>query len=166
MSRTKVAACVLVGTVAMLLGAQPVVWAAHGEESRWADTPLHKLISGHIGRWMVLRSELNVSGEQKAKIKEVVQSQKPEIATAAKAVWEKHVALRSAVLADQPDEQVIRKASDDLGKAIGDAAVLASKVAGQVKPILTTEQREKIKQFRQECETSTAGFFERSAKAQ
>jgi Spy/CpxP family protein refolding chaperone len=151
----------------MAIAAPPIVRAASkAEHGKWADAPFGRLICGHIGRWMVLRSELNVTDEQKDKIKATIKPRKPEIAKAAKGVWEKRTALVDAVLADQPNEEAIRHAADDLGKAIGDAAVLASKVAGDVRPVLTTEQREKLQKFREDCHVATDKFFQQATKAE
>lgn len=149
------------------IAAPPILRAAvHGDQCKWGQSPLGRLISGHIGRWMVLRSELNVTDEQKAKLKEAVKPHKTEIAKAAKGVWEKRTALLSAVLAEQPNEEAIRHAADDLGKAIGDAAVLASKVAGDVRPVLSSEQREQLQKFRQDCQAATDKFFQQATKAE
>jgi Spy/CpxP family protein refolding chaperone len=166
MMRMKVMACVLAGLAATAaIAAPPILHTAiTAEHGKWANCPLGGLISGHIGRLMVLHSELNLTDQQKAKIKETVAAQKPEIAKAAKGVWEKRSALVDAVLADQPDQQAIRKAADDLGKAIGDAAILASKVAGEVKPVLTSEQRGLVQKCRQDCREATAKFFEKATK--
>jgi Spy/CpxP family protein refolding chaperone len=158
----------MAGALAAVVGAGAV--GAHVatkcEHGPWADRPLGQLISGHVGRWMVLRSELNLTDAQKDKIKETLKAKKPEIAKVAKGVWDKRTVLANAVLADQPDEQAIRRAADDLGKAIGDAAVFASKVVGEVRPVLTTEQRDKIQKCRSECQDATTKFFEKATKAE
>jgi Spy/CpxP family protein refolding chaperone len=149
------------------IAAPPIVRAAvQSDYCKWGQSPLGRLISGHIGRWMVLRSVLNLTDEQKAKLKEAVKPHKAEIAKAAKGVWEKRTALVGAVLAEQPDEQAIRHAADELGKAIGDAAVLASKVVGDVRPVLTSKQREQLEKFRQDCQTATDRFFQQVTKAE
>ena len=168
MLHTRLMAYALAGLLGVAaVAAPPIVRAAvKGEHGKWGDTPIGRLISGHIGRWMVLRSELNITDEQKAKIKETIKPRKPEIAKAAKGVWEKRTSLVDAVLADQPNEEAIRHAADDLGKAIGDAAVLASKVVGDVRPVLTTEQREQIQKFRQDRQAATDKFFQQATKAE
>ncbi len=129
-----------------------------------AHTPLGKMVSGQIGRLMVLRSELNITDEQRAQIRGMVVEHKTDIAKAAENVWEKRVALREAVLADEPDEKAIRKAADRLGDAIGDAAVLASKIAGEARPVLTEDQRDKIEATRKQCKAATEKFFEQATK--
>ncbi len=141
------------------LAAPAVVQAAKGEEGGWSQSAFVKLITGHASHFKILCADLNVTDEQKAKIKEIVAPYKPEIAKAAKGVLEKRTALHDAVLAKDANEQVIRNAAEDLGKSIGDAAVLASKVVAQIKPTLTDEQREKIKKFRVTSQEATNEFF-------
>ena len=157
MIRGKLLALALVGVIGT--GALAAGGKTGFGSGKWADGPLGKLLGGQIGRMMVLRSELNVTDEQKEKIHAIIAGKKKEILPVAKGVWAKRVALRDAVLADKPDEAAIRKAADELGKAIGDAAVLGAKVVGEVKPVLTAEQRERIKKFHDECESATEKFF-------
>lgn len=120
---------------------------------------LAKLVTGHIGRLLVLRSELNVTTDQKAQIREVVVGYKDRIAPVVKSLKEKRRALRDAVRAETPDEMTIRNAADELGKAIGEAAVLASAVVGQTREFMTDEQRSRIQQFIQANDQSQDGFF-------
>ncbi len=168
MLHTRPTAYVLAGLlgVAAIAGPPIVRAASNAEHGKWADAPFGRLISGNIGRLMVLRSELDLTDQQKAKLKETIGPRKPEIAKVAKGVWEKRTALLDAVLADQPNDEAIRHAADELGKAIGDAAVLASKVVADVRPILTGEQREKVQKCRQECQAATAKFFQKATNAE
>ena len=64
-----------------------------------------------------------------------------------------------AVLNKPGDRQAIMSAANDLGKAIGDTAVLASKVIAKVKPVLTSEQQERIKNFRMANDKATAEWI-------
>ncbi len=147
----------ITATVATLPAASP----AAPVKGRLMGTALGKFIGGQVGRLMVLREELNITEEQRAKVREVLKSHRDEIAPAAKAVWEKRTALRDAVLDDGTNEKAIREAADALGKAAGDAAVVAAKVAREVRPILTDEQQAKIRATRTECREDTAEFFEK-----
>jgi len=126
---------------------------------RLAHTPLGRLISGNVGRLLVLRSELNATEEQRAKIREILVSHKTEIAKTAKAVRDRRVALREAVMADGTDDAKIRQAADDLGEVIGDAAVKAKELRGEIAPILTDEQRELIEECRMDCDGAVDNFF-------
>lgn len=122
-----------------------------------ADTPTHseigasplgKLIMGNIGRLLVLRSELNITGDQRKQIAAHLKNHKNEIRPIAKDVFEKRVALRETVLNKPGDEQAIMAAAKDLGTAIGKAAVLASTIVAEIKPVLTPDQQERIKNFK------------------
>ena len=169
MLRGKILACLLVGTLGTVAVAAPLGAVAvkqRMDRGRLADTPLGRLLSGHLGRLLVLRSEMNVTDEQREKIKDVLVEHKPEIAEAAKGVWEKRSALRDAVLDNEADEAAIRRAADELGKAIGDAAVLGSKIRGQVAPILTDKQKELIKECRSDCQAATQKLFQQTASSQ
>lgn len=145
----------MVVSCALLVGVA-AVWATgcvgRGPEAfamgRFGNRPVMKEMSEVLGRFLILRSQLNVTDEQRAKIKEIVQGHSDEIVPIAKSIVEKNRALRRAVLAEAPDDQAIRRAADDLGKAIGDAAVLASSVRGQTRKVMTAEQIGKIEEFR------------------
>jgi Spy/CpxP family protein refolding chaperone len=131
-----------------------------------ADTPVGRIISGNLGRLLVLRSEMNVTPEQRAEVRGVLVSYRSQIAATVKSVREKHLVLRDAVLADQPDEDKIRAAASDLGDALGDAAVKAAKLRGELAPIMTDEQRELIRQFRQDRDESIDEFVKKAIKGE
>jgi Spy/CpxP family protein refolding chaperone len=121
--------------------------------------PLARLIMGNIGRFLVLRSELNISADQKKKIAAEIKGHKDEIRPVAQEIFEKRTALRDAVLNKPDDRQAIMAAANDLGKAIGDAAVVASKVIAKVKTLLTSEQQERIKNFRMANDKATGEWI-------
>lgn len=130
------------------------------EEAR----PLRMFLSGQFGRLLQLRSELDLSDEQRTEIREIVKSHKSEIAAAMKPVVEKRRALREATLAETPNEQAIRTAAADLGKALGDVAVVGAKIKAEVREVLTPEQREKIKSHRTEADAAVDQFIDEAAK--
>jgi Spy/CpxP family protein refolding chaperone len=131
-----------------------------GDEAGYCAPPIARLIAGNIGRFLVLRSELNVTPDQKRRIADIVRKRSNEIKPVAQKILEKKTALREAVLADQPDERAIRSASDGLAKAIGDAAVVASLVVGEAKKVLTPEQIERIRTFRANCDKAELGWVQ------
>ena len=121
------------------------------------------LVSGQFGRLLTLRSELGITTEQREQIRGIVKSHRQEIAAVLKPVAEKRRALRDATLAENPNDAAIHAAANELGKAIGDAAVVGSKIKAEVHKVLTPEQREKITQFRQQSETAVDKFLEKLA---
>jgi len=110
--------------------------------------PLMKLMRTNMLRLMLLRMDLNLTPDQKAEMKKIREAHKGEIAAAAKKVIEAKKALGDEVLAEQPDEQKIRAAASKLSDAIGDAAVVVSKIVPEGRKALTPDQREKIKAAR------------------
>lgn len=146
---------VLVST--LLVGASAFSFAA-GEKSSNATTtpatsgPIRKLIQGQVGKFFAMKSELNLTDDQKQKIREIVLQHKQEIAAVAKPLSEKHRALRSAAMADQSDDKAIRAAADDMAKSIGDAAILAAKIKAEVRTVLTPTQQQKVQEFRKSTE--------------
>jgi Spy/CpxP family protein refolding chaperone len=119
--------------------------AADGTTGR----PILNFIRKHFKRAGELKSQLNLSDEQKTKIRQSIAGHKTELVQAFKDVQAKRQALRDAALAETATEESIRAAADNLGKAIGDAAVKASQVAGEVRKNLTPEQIAKIRKFRE-----------------
>jgi Spy/CpxP family protein refolding chaperone len=154
-------ALAVVGLSASSWAAEP---AAKGDVESLSQTPLAKLITGNIGRFLVLRSELGITADQKKKIIGIVKSRRDEIRPVVNSVLEKRRALRDAVLNKPGDETAIRGAANEMGKAIGDAAVLASKVVAQVKPALTPQQIERIEKFRADTQKATDDWLEQMGK--
>lgn len=125
--------------------------------------PLRMFLSGQFGRLLELRSELNLTTEQRKQIRDVVVSHNTEIATAIKPVVEKRRALREATLAANVDETAIRTAANDLGKAIGDAAMIGAKVKAEVRAVLTPEQQKKLDEFRGASDSAVDSFLDEAA---
>lgn len=125
--------------------------------------PLRMLVSGQFGRFLTLRSELDITAEQRTQIRDIVKSHKADLAAVLKPVAEKRRALRDATLAENSNEAAIRTAADDLGKAIGDAAVVGAKIKAEIQTVLIPEQREKISQFRGQSESAVDKFLSEMA---
>ncbi len=150
--------------VCMALNAWAAEPAAKGDIQALSQTPLAKLITGNIGRFLVLRSELGITADQKKKIIEIVKSHRDEIRPVVKTILEKRRTLREAVVNKPGDEPAIRGAAAEMGKAIGDAAVLASKVVAQVRPVLTSQQIERIEKFRVDTRKATDEWVDQMGK--
>jgi Spy/CpxP family protein refolding chaperone len=160
---TTMAALVLGITVTcMLTGAGAAVGGDGGNEL--CMPPIARLIAGNIGRLLVLRSELNLTTEQRAKAFGLLKTHSSDIRPLAKKVVEKRRNLREAVLNNPADEASIRKAADELGKAVGDAAVLASKVLAEGKGVLTPAQVDRIREFRLSTDKATDEWVEHIGK--
>ncbi|MCC7476598.1 MAG: Spy/CpxP family protein refolding chaperone [Pirellulales bacterium] len=148
----------MIGLAVCALGA---VAAPSLVQSMEAARPLRVFLQGQFGRLMTLRSELNVTDEQRESIRKIVESHRSEIAAVAKPIVEKRRALRDATLSKESNEQAIRAAANEMGKSIGDAAVLASKIKGEVAGVLTSEQIEKIESHRGEADAAVDKFLQK-----
>ncbi|MCA9038784.1 MAG: Spy/CpxP family protein refolding chaperone [Planctomycetaceae bacterium] len=104
-----------------------------------------KMMSGNIGRWMVLRSEVDLSDDQRQELKKIVKNNRPEIKSKIGALVEARMALVDQVLAEAATDEEIKAAADKLGDAIGNAAILARDLKGDVKEVLSEEQQTKIR---------------------
>jgi Spy/CpxP family protein refolding chaperone len=163
MTKRMIGVCLLSAAVAGGLGAAGRAgdgWGGHG-----GGGPLRTLMSGQVGRLLTLRSELDLTAEQKESIHKIVASHKQEIRDVMKPVVEKRRALRDATIATNPDEKAIRAAASDLGSALGNAAVLGSKVKVEVLTVMTPEQKQKIDEFRKHADAAVDHFFDQTASA-
>ena len=112
--------------------------------------------------WMALGDDLNLTDEQHAQLKEIKQrAHNSEMRAEMADVFESSLELRKAVTAETANEAAIRKAADDLGAAIGDAAVLASGFAGEARDVLTPEQIETLEAFAAERESRIDTLMDR-----
>lgn len=109
--------------------------------------PVARLIAGNIGKFLVMRSELGITREQRAKIASEVAAHRDELKPLAKTLLEIRQAMREAVLAEQRNEEAIRRSAADFGKAIADASVVGSRIVADARKNLTPEQVERIRQF-------------------
>jgi Spy/CpxP family protein refolding chaperone len=142
-------------------GAAPGMAWLKGHDA--ADTPLGRLVTGSAGRLLVLRSELNLTTEQRSQIREVLVTHRAQIAQTVKSVYEKRNVLRDAVLQGQSEDQ-IRAAAGELGTAIGEASVKAAKLRNQVAPILTEHQQKRIGQFIADQDQAVGKFLDQASQ--
>ena len=151
----------LVGTIAT---ATMAVGPGFGPAGRLcgplANTALGRTIAGCFGRVLTLRSDLNVSDEQRQQIREVIMSHRSEIASTVKSVRDQRVALRDLARSDDTDESQIRAAADALGKAISDAAVKAVELRAEIAPLLDQDQHVTIDKFLTENDAAINAFLD------
>ena len=167
MCKKLIASCIAMTLAGGVVGGGVVAHAAAttaaiatGEPQR----PLQLLISGQIGRLLTLRSELNISADQREQIKQILQFRSFGDCRCLAPVVEKCRVLRDAVAADTSDEQAIRAAANNLASSIGDAAVLTAKVRAEVAKVLTPDQRAKIAEFRRQSDQSIDRFLDKMDK--
>ena len=90
--------------------------------------------------------KLDLTDEQKESVKKITEEAKEKNKTAAEAVIEARKALREAV--EKGDEEAVRKAATELGKALGDQAVLKVQTMASIKKVLTPEQLQKLEELK------------------
>ncbi len=160
-----VAACVLTLITA---GASLTAWGLQGKGLDLGcglfDCPGMGHFAGKLGRFLVLRSQLDITDNQKEKISVIVKGRMGEIVPVAKVVLAKRKALREEVLKKTPDEKAIRAAAGGLAESIGNAAVLASGIIGDVRPVLTPDQVKLILDFKTDSHKATVDWLDRRGK--
>jgi Spy/CpxP family protein refolding chaperone len=167
MKRTMLLMGVFVSTLATLTYAaapdsSPATTLGTG---KWAQTPLGKMISGNFGRLLTLRSELDLTDEQRQQVRTVIKSHRSEILTTVKSVRDARTQLRDIVMKEDVSETDIRSAADNLGKAIADASVQRAKLRQEIVPIFTAEQQKQVRDFLAENDAAVDKFLTQAATA-
>jgi len=152
----------VIATAAMAAG--PAVGPVGFLGGPLANSPLGRTISGCLGRALTLRSDLNVTDQQRQQIRDVIMSHRAEIATTVKSVRDKRVDLRDLVRSDKAEKSEIRAAADALGQAVSDAAVKAAELRGKIAPLLSQDQRATIDKFLMENDTAINTFLDAAVK--
>lgn len=88
---------------------------------------------------------LDLTDDQKGQIKNALRSHASEIEAQMTAARTARQALAQSVLALPVDEATIRARATDVGKVHADGAVLFAKIRAEIDPILTPEQRDKVR---------------------
>lgn len=88
---------------------------------------------------------LDLTDDQKAQVKTILRNHSADITAQMTASRNAKRALRDAVMAQPLDENAIRGRATDAGRVHADGAVLFAKIRAEVDPILTPDQREKLK---------------------
>jgi Spy/CpxP family protein refolding chaperone len=155
----------LIGGLALTTAAVLAAGTSNNNAANCADQdtvsnrPIANFLRGAVRQLVMLRTNLNVTESQRTQIHNAVRAHREEILPIARKLAARRQALREAVLAESPNEEAIRAAADDLADTIGDAAVLASKVVAEVKPILTEKQKQTLGQFHQDRRDAVDHFL-------
>lgn len=91
-----------------------------------------------------VKERLGITDDQAAQIRGVLKDEHETLAKLARAVHDGHTKLRGVIQKDSATESEIRAASAELAKAQADMAVERHKLFGKLKPILTSDQLEKL----------------------
>lgn len=118
-----------------------------------------------VGRILKLKEELGLSDSQVEQLEALKGEIKEQMKTSREAVKAKREALQEAIKAGA-EESAVRAAADELGKALGDQAVLRVSTKAKIDGILTEDQKSKLKELkgRRAKGKSKAGEFAKGRK--
>lgn len=103
---------------------------------------------GGPGLWGAALPRLDLSSEQKEKIRDIMADSRTDAQKAREAVGDAQRALQDAV-ADGAGEEQIHAAADKLAQALAHEAVLRSKAMTSVRNVLTEEQAAQMERFKE-----------------
>lgn len=115
------------------------------------ETRGHQHMRGHQwgrhggSRVLALREKLNLSDKQVARIEEIVKARRAK-ADSFGPMARARRRLQDAV--DQQDEAAVRKAAEQIGKAISQAAIARMRTRAEVRKVLTRDQVKKLDELR------------------
>lgn len=96
-----------------------------------------------------LARHLDMTDEQKAQLREVLEAARPEADRLAEAMIDNREAMKAFRESDSLSEAEIRQVADQQGKVVADMMVLHARVHSQIRGILTPEQFERFEKMRQ-----------------
>jgi protein CpxP len=117
---------------------------------------------GGFGGPMAMLRQLDLTDDQRAQVRQVMDSHRDELRAIGERVRAAHRAQRDAVTAAQFDEQAVRTRAAELAAAEADAAVLHAKVHSEVFAVLTPEQQAKAAELKAQREARAQQFRERA----
>jgi Spy/CpxP family protein refolding chaperone len=160
---TKKRALMIAAAAILVAAAAMGAWAlgtGHPMFTGACDSPMHRLIAGNIGRFLVFRSEFELRDEQKKKIFDILKARKNEILPLADTMLEKRKELRETILKKPTDEQAVRAAATSLSSSIVDASILAAKLVAEAKSVLTDDQWRCILDYRRDQDKAVHTWLE------
>lgn len=135
----------------MLTAASPLLMAQDGQMRRGPRPgmggPPPGGMRGPGGPGVMGFRELDLSDDQKAQVKSIVESHEAEFKAAREKIGAARETLRQLLEADAIDESAIRAKNVEVANAEADAAILGAKVRAQTLQVLNSEQLAKLKQL-------------------
>jgi protein CpxP len=117
---------------------------------------------GGFGGPMALLRQLDLTDDQRAQVRQVMDTHRDELRAIGERVMAAHRAQNDAVTAAQFDEQVVRSKSAELAAVEADAAVLRAKLHSEVFALLTPEQQAKAAELKTQREAEAQQFRDRA----
>jgi periplasmic protein CpxP/Spy len=116
---------------------------------------------GGFGGAMGLLRQLDLTEEQRAQVRQVMDSHRDALKAIGDRLQAAHRAENDAVSAAQFDEQLVRTKAADLAAVMADAAVLHAKVHSEVFAVLTPEQQAKAAELKAQFQARAEQFRQR-----
>lgn len=117
--------------------------------------------SFHGGRgFQGMLDRLGLNADQERDIASILGKHREEIGNVVKGMADARNNLREAVTAEVHSEDAVRRAAQSLGDQQEQAAVLAAQVLSEVKPVLSAEQKERLKDLGSRRAGRAQGFLE------
>lgn len=132
-------AAVTLATPAQAVDATPGKSAAD-VRSGGSDGPLRHALRGALRRWLAFREETPLTEPQRAQIREIVKPHRDEIRTQIAAMRDAHNQLHKATTKDGD----VKAAAEKVGEAARTGALLRARLAREIRPVLTPEQRQRL----------------------
>jgi Spy/CpxP family protein refolding chaperone len=137
--------------VAIIVGGLTSAPAQNPKDFSAETRPGHGRILKHLVK------KLNLTGDQKTRIKAVLKADRDVLAGLAGQVREVRQNLRAAIHAHDANETAVRAASARVASAEADLAVERMKLYGKIAPILTDEQRRQVSNLESRRSAGRAG---------
>jgi Spy/CpxP family protein refolding chaperone len=104
--------------------------------------------------------KLALNADQEKEIASILGKHRDEIGKTIAGVVEARQGLREAITADTYSEGAVRQAAQRVSEQEVQAAVLRAQIANEVKPVLSAEQRDQLKQLTNSRAGKTKGFID------
>ncbi len=119
--------------------------------------------AGHFRGQLLERAKekLGLTDDQISKIKDELKADKDTIKDLISRLHEARIGLREAIQATDATEASVRAAAAKVSAVEGDIAVERMKLHGRISPILTSEQKEKIKALESKIDDFVDGIINR-----
>jgi protein CpxP len=116
---------------------------------------------GGFGSPLAMLRQLDLTEEQRAQVKQVMDSHRAERQAIGEKLRAAHRAQQDAVTATQFDEQAVRTRAAELATLTADAAVLRAKLHSEVFAVLTPEQQAKAAELKAQRQARAQQMRER-----
>lgn len=164
---------VVLGVAAMVAAATfvavlPAAEATEGTTSALPGFPMLRTavrtLAGRVGALLTLWAELDVTDAQRDTVRQAVTAHKPELLSTARGAVAAGRTLRDTVLDPSASDEAVRLAAAELGRAIGEGAVVRAGLIRELQPAFTEEQRAAIHIFIQGNDEALDGLLAKVEK--